>query len=64
MITSLAAGSCAGTQDAFSALIDWKFAPKWDTYIGTMYTQLHGGLDSGYLAKDNWETTAGLRFRW
>jgi hypothetical protein len=35
-----------------------------DTYIGTMYTRLHGGLDSGYLAKDNWETTAGLRFRW
>jgi predicted porin len=63
-ITSIASSSCAGTQDAVSALIDWKFAPKWDTYIGTMYTQLHGGLDSGYLAKDNWETTAGVRFRW
>jgi predicted porin len=63
-INSIASGTCAGTQDVFSALIDWKFAPKWDTYIGTMYTRLHGGLDSGYLAKDNWETTAGLRFRW
>jgi predicted porin len=64
MISTLAASSCAGTQDVFSALVDWKFAPKWDTYIGTMYTRLHGGLDSGLLAKDNWETTAGLRFRW
>jgi hypothetical protein len=45
-------------------LIDWKFAAKWDTYIGTMYTKLNGGLDSGYLARDNWETTAGVRFRW
>jgi predicted porin len=63
-ITSLASSSCAGTQDVVSALIDWKFAAKWDTYIGTMYTKLNGGLDSGYLARDNWETTAGVRFRW
>jgi predicted porin len=26
---------CAGKMDAVSALIDWKFAPKWDTYIGS-----------------------------
>jgi predicted porin len=63
-ITSLASSSCAGTQDVVSALIDWKFAAKWDTYIGTMYTKLNGGLDSGFLARDNWETTAGVRFRW
>jgi predicted porin len=56
--------SCAGTQDVASFLVDWKFAPKWDTYIGTMYTKLNGGLDSGLQVKDNWETTAGIRFRW
>jgi predicted porin len=55
---------CAGTMDAASAMIDWKFAPKWDTYIGTMYSQLNGGLDSGFLNKNNWATTAGVRFRW
>jgi predicted porin len=55
---------CAGTQDVVSAVLDWKFAPKWDTYIGTEYTRQDGGLVSGYLQKDNWSTTAGLRFRW
>jgi predicted porin len=64
MISAHAAGSCSGTQDVASALIDWKFAPKWDTYIGLMFTQLNGGLDSGLQVRNNWETTAGLRFRW
>jgi predicted porin len=63
-IVKTAVSSCAGSQDAVTAMIDWKFAPKWDTYIGTMYTRLNGGLDSGFLAHDNWATTAGVRFRW
>ena len=62
--TTTALSSCAGTIDAGSVLLDWKFAPKWDTYIGTLYSRLNGGLANGFLAKDNWATTAGLRFRW
>jgi hypothetical protein len=31
---------------------------------GTLYSRLSGGLDSGFLAKDNWSTTGGVRFRW
>jgi hypothetical protein len=31
--------------------------------MGTMYARWHGSFDSGYHAKDNWETTAGARFR-
>jgi predicted porin len=58
-----ASGACAGTMDAASALIDWKFAPKWDTYIGTFFSQMNGGLDNGYLARNNLATTAGVRFR-
>jgi len=54
---------CHGTMDAVSALIDWRFAPKWDTYIGTMFSQMNGGLDNGFLARNNLATTAGLRFR-
>jgi predicted porin len=61
---SLSASTCAGTQDTSSIVFDWKFAPKWDTYIGALYTQFNGGLDSGFLAKGFWVTTAGLRFRW
>jgi predicted porin len=63
-VSSTAQGACAGSIDAASALLDWKFAPKWDTYIGVLYSRLNGGLDSGFLAKDNVSTTAGLRFRW
>jgi len=56
-------GSCAGTMNAASVMLDWKFAPKWDTYIGTFYSANAGGLGSGFLSKDNVATTAGIRFR-
>jgi predicted porin len=63
-LSSTALSSCAGNQDAVSFLIDYKFAPKWDTYIGTLYSKQTGGLDNGFLVNNNWATTAGLRFRW
>jgi predicted porin len=63
-VSTTSQASCAGSIDAVSALIDWKFAPKWDTYLATLYSRNNGGLDRGYLARDNWATTAGLRFRW
>jgi predicted porin len=56
-------GSCAGTMNAASIMLDWKFAPKWDTYIGTFYSANEGGLGAGFLSKDNVATTAGIRFR-
>ena len=63
-IASTGASSCAGTQDSASLVLDWKFSPKWDTYIGTMYSHNGGGIDNGFLASNTWATTAGLRFRW
>ena len=63
-LATTALASCAGTLDAASVVLDWRFAPKWDTYIGTLYSRLNGGLDSGFLAKDDWSTTGGVRFRW
>jgi predicted porin len=54
---------CAGTMNAVSGVIDWKFAPKWDTYIGTFYSSFNGGLANGYLAHNNLATTGGVRFR-
>ena len=41
----------------------WRFLPKWDAYIGTFFSQLNGGLDNGYLSRNNLATTAGVRFR-
>jgi predicted porin len=56
--------SCAGSIDAASVLLDWKFAPKWDTYIGALYSKFSGGTDSGMQVSSAWTGTAGLRFRW
>src|SRR6266446_4107022 len=54
---------CAGTYDAISAAVDWRFAPKWDLYFGMMFNQVHGGLGFGFFQHSNIDPTAGLRFR-
>jgi predicted porin len=54
---------CAGTFDAISAAVDWRFAPKWDLYSGIMFTQVNGGLANGFLQRNNIAPTVGLRFR-
>ena len=54
---------CAGTFDAVSAVVDWRFAPKWDLYGGIMFTQVNGGLANSFLQRNNIAPTVGLRFR-
>jgi predicted porin len=61
---STVSSRCQGTKDSAALLLDWKFAPKWDTYIGTNYARNSGGDLNGYLQKDVWSATGGLRFRW
>jgi predicted porin len=61
--SSSAHSQCSGTFDAVSAVVDWRFAGKWDTYIGVMFSQVNGGLANGYLQRNNVDPTAGLRFR-
>jgi hypothetical protein len=55
---------CAGTFNAISGLIDWRFAPKWDVYIGLMRSQFNGGLANAFIENNNVAATAGLRFRY
>ncbi len=55
---------CAGTLNAISGVIDWKFAPKWDVYIGVFWSEFNGGLSNIFFVNDNVATTAGLRFRY
>jgi len=62
--SSTANASCAGHRDSVSAVLDWKFAPKWDTYIGVGYSHIAGGYASGYLNNEVLQTTGGIRFRW
>jgi predicted porin len=54
---------CAGSFDAISGVIDWKFAPKWDLYAGAMFSQVNGGLAFGFLQRNNIDPTVGLRCR-
>jgi predicted porin len=54
---------CAGTFDAISAVIDWRFAPKWDVYFGAMFSQVNDGLAFGFLKRSNFDPTLGLRLR-
>jgi predicted porin len=54
---------CSGSFDAVSAVVDWRFAAKWDTYFGCMFSQVNGGVSNGYLQRNNVDPTFGLRFR-
>jgi len=64
---SSAHGNCAGTLDAVSALIDYRFgfAQKFDVYAGAMFSQVNDGLAAGYQTGGhvNIDPTVGLRFR-
>ena len=55
---------CAGTLNAVSGVIDWKFAPKWDVYTGLMWTEFNGGLSNGFFVNNNVAWTTGLRLRY
>ncbi|WP_158807010.1 porin [Beijerinckia sp. L45] len=57
------ASTCAGTLNAASFNVDWKFAAKFDVYAGMMYSSVQNGLANGYLHTNNFAPTAGLRFR-
>lgn len=64
--------------DFVSALIDWRFAPKWDLYFGVDYnwvtngfaqlgtpgaTPLLGQPGNSFLNHYNIDPTLGMRFR-
>jgi predicted porin len=53
---------CSGSLDAVSAVIDWRFAPKFDTYAGVMFSEVSNGLANGYLHHNSVDPMAGLRF--
>jgi len=54
---------CAGTYEVASLVLDWRFLPKWDAYIGVTYSAAFGGIATGDIATNNVATTGGVRFR-
>jgi predicted porin len=57
------ASTCSGQLNAVSFDVDWQFAKKFDLYGGMMYSAVANGLANGYLFRNNFAPTAGLRFR-
>ena len=57
------ASTCDGTMDAVSAMVDWRFAKKFDTYAGIMFSEMNNGLANGFIAHTNLDPSVGLRFR-
>lgn len=54
-------GKCAGVENAVSGMFDWRPWKRFDVYGGVMYSNINGGLASGYFANDNIEILAGVR---
>ncbi|MGD0720789.1 MAG: porin [Roseiarcus sp.] len=52
---------CAGNENAVSGLIDWRPFKRLDVYAGVIYSQVTGGLASGFFHTNNIAPTAGLR---
>ena len=57
----LSASSCHGTLNAVSVMIDYRPVKRVDAYAGLMWSQVTGGLASGYLTTINFAPTVGVR---
>lgn len=59
----ISSGKCAGTQDAFSALIDYRPVKRVDLYAGLMISNVYGGFANGFQVTQDIAPTAGLRVK-
>jgi predicted porin len=57
----LSASSCRGALNAYSAMIDYRPSKRVTTYGGFLWSQVTGGLASGYLYRVNFAPTIGVR---
>jgi predicted porin len=54
---------CSGQLDAVSFVADYRFAKRFDTYFGIMWSQVRNGLANGFLQRSSIDPTVGLRFQ-
>jgi predicted porin len=55
--------TCSGSLAAFSFDADYRFNKHFDAYVGAMYSGVHDGVASGYLANTNINPTIGVRYK-
>jgi predicted porin len=60
--TNISSG-CSGNENVGSAMIDYRFAKRFDFYLGMMYSQVSNGLSNGFLKTSTTATTMGVRFK-
>ena len=58
-----ASARCAGYENMFSAMVDYRPLKRVDLYAGVFYQRVSGGLATGYLEPDNFAPTVGVRVR-
>ncbi len=56
-----AKSDCAGHTDAVSGLLDWRPVKRVDLYSGVMFSEVAGGMASGYIHTQNTSITSGVR---
>jgi predicted porin len=54
-------GDCAGHTDAVSAMLDWRPVKRVDVYGGVMFSEVAGGMASGFIHTNNTSFTTGVR---
>jgi hypothetical protein len=57
----LSASSCRGALNAFSAMVSYRPGKRVEAYGGFLWSQVTGGLASGYLYRVNFAPTIGMR---
>jgi predicted porin len=62
-VSRINAGSCAGSQDAYSFLIDYRPVKRVDLYAGLMVSNVYGGLANGFPVTQEIAPTAGFRIK-
>jgi predicted porin len=61
--TQTSSGRCAGGRYSYSFLIDYRPVPRINLYAGVLFSNVYGGVASGFLHTQNIAPTVGLRFR-
>ncbi len=56
------ASNCAGSETALSLALDYHYAKNLEFYGGVMFTQVTGGLASGFLYSTELDPTIGVRY--
>jgi predicted porin len=55
-------GGCSGNEQVVSFVADYSFTKHFDVYAGSMWSEVHNGLASGFLHNSNLSTMAGARY--